>query len=127
MAEAENNHSYKLLLIEDDDVDIMTFQRAIRKAELNHTLSVCKNANEALETVSADSFDCIFLDYQLPGVDGLQLRMKMRDMNVRTPVAVMTSQGDEKIAVQMIKNGAFDYFTKAEIHTDKMAFFHDSK
>ncbi|MFY8109709.1 MAG: response regulator [Bacteroidia bacterium] len=121
MAEAENNHSYKLLLIEDDDVDIMTFQRAIRKAELNHTLSVCKNANEALETVSADSFDCIFLDYQLPGVDGLQLLMKMRDMNVRTPVAVMTSQGDEKIAVQMIKNGAFDYFTKAEINTDKIS------
>ncbi|MFY8021143.1 MAG: response regulator [Bacteroidia bacterium] len=121
MAEAENNSPYKLLLIEDDDVDIMTFQRAIRKADLNHSLSVCKNANEALETVSKESFDCIFLDYQLPGVDGLQLLMKMRDMNVRTPVAVMTSQGDEKIAVQMIKNGAFDYFTKAEINTDKIS------
>ena len=121
MAEADNNNTYKLLLIEDDDVDIMTFQRAIRKADLNHSLSICKNANEALDTVSKESFDCIFLDYQLPGVDGLQLLMKMRDMNVRTPVAVMTSQGDEKIAVQMIKNGAFDYFTKAEINTDKIS------
>lgn len=121
MAEAENINTYKLLLIEDDDVDIMTFQRAIKKADLNHSLTVCKNATEAIDTFTNKSFDCIFLDYQLPGVDGLQLLMKMRDMNVLTPVAVMTSQGDEKIAVQMIKNGAFDYFTKAEINTDKIS------
>ncbi len=97
----ESNASVKLLLIEDDDVDIMTFQRAMRKADLLHTLEVCKNADEALNAVGNDSFDCIFLDYQLPGVDGLQLLMKMREMSVQTPVAVMTSQGDEKIAVKV--------------------------
>lgn len=117
----EPGASLKLLLIEDDDVDIMTFQRAMRKADMQHTLEVCKNADEALNSLAQDSFDCIFLDYQLPGVDGLQLLMKMREMSVQTPVAVMTSQGDEKIAVQMIKNGAFDYFTKAEINTDKIS------
>lgn len=112
---------YKLLLIDDDEVDVMTFQRALRKSELPHHLTICYNADEALSAIENNSFDCIFLDYLLPGIDGLQLLMKMREMAVNTPVAVMTSQGDEKIAVEMIKNGAFDYFTKSEINPDKIS------
>ncbi len=112
---------YKLLLIDDDEVDVMTFQRSLRKSELPHHLTICYNADEALSAIEQNAFDCIFLDYLLPGIDGLQLLMKMRDMAVNTPVAVMTSQGDEKIAVEMIKNGAFDYFTKSEINPDKIS------
>ena len=112
---------YKLLLIDDDEVDVMTFQRSLRKSELPHHLTICYNADEALSAIEHNAFDCIFLDYLLPGIDGLQLLMKMRDMAVNTPVAVMTSQGDEKIAVEMIKNGAFDYFTKSEINPDKIS------
>lgn len=112
---------YKLLLIDDDEVDVMTFQRAIRKTDLKYTLGVCYNANEALKALEQEDFDCIFLDYLLPGIDGLQLLRKLRDASINTPVAVMTSQGDEKIAVEMIKNGAFDYFTKSEISVDKIS------
>lgn len=117
----ESAVSYKLLLIDDDEVDVMTFKRALKKTDLNYTLDVCNDANETLSTVERSTFDCIFLDYQLPGVDGLQLLMKMRMLNVNTPVAVMTSQGDEKIAVEMIKNGAFDYFNKSDINPDKIS------
>lgn len=54
----------------------------------------------------------------LPGVDGLELLKKIRELKVFTPIAVMTSQGDEKLTVQMIKNGAFDYFPEAELSPD---------
>jgi PAS domain S-box-containing protein len=112
---------YKLLLIDDDEVDVMTFQRSLKKSDLKYQLDVCYNAVEALATIEAKTFDCIFLDYLLPGIDGLQLLRKLRDMSINTPVAVMTSQGDEKIAVEMIKNGAFDYFTKNDINPDKIS------
>lgn len=112
---------YNLLLIDDDEVDVMTFQRALKSSELSHKLTVCYNAKEALEKIKKNTYDCIFLDYLLPGIDGLQLLRKLREMTVNTPVAVLTSQGDEKIAVEMIKNGAFDYFAKNEIHPDKIA------
>lgn len=112
---------YKLLLIDDDEVDVMTFQRALKKSDLKYTLSICYNAAETLSTIETNTFDCIFLDYLLPGIDGLQLLRKLRDMSINTPVAVMTSQGDEKIAVEMIKNGAFDYFTKSDINPDKIS------
>lgn len=113
---AENN--YTILLVDDDDVDIMSFERAIKKTGLKYNLHVCKNASETLISITRNQYDCIFLDYLLPGFDGLELLKKIREFNVLTPIAVMTSQGDEKLAVQMIKNGAFDYFPKAEISPD---------
>ncbi|OYU97757.1 MAG: hybrid sensor histidine kinase/response regulator [Bacteroidetes bacterium B1(2017)] len=112
---------YNLLLIDDDEVDVMTFQRSLKKSDIKYSLTVCYNAAETLSTIEKNTFDCIFLDYLLPGIDGLQLLRKLRDMSINTPVAVMTSQGDEKIAVEMIKNGAFDYFTKSDITPDKIS------
>lgn len=115
------SHIYHLLLIDDDEVDVITFQRAIKKSDLPCKVDICYNAAEALNKLENNSYDCVFLDYLLPGIDGLQLLRKLRDMNINAPVAVMTSQGDEKIAVEMIKNGAFDYFTKNEITPDKLS------
>jgi PAS domain S-box-containing protein len=121
MSQETPSIEYKLLLIDDDEVDVMTFQRSLKKSDLKYSLDVCYNATEALASIEAKTFDCIFLDYLLPGIDGLQLLRKLRDMSINTPVAVMTSQGDEKIAVEMIKNGAFDYFTKNDINPDKIS------
>ena len=117
----ENSSGYKILLIDDDEVDVKTFQRTLGKVDMPHQLTIAYNAAEALAAIANQSFDCIFLDYLLPGIDGLQLLVKLREMSISTPVAVMTSQGDEKIAVEMIKNGAFDYFTKSEINPDKIS------
>lgn len=121
MNEGLQQAEFKLLLIDDDEVDVMTFQRALKKSDLKYSLNICYNAVETLSTIETNTFDCIFLDYLLPGIDGLQLLRKLRDMSINTPVAVMTSQGDEKIAVEMIKNGAFDYFTKSDITPDKIS------
>ena len=116
----DSQASYKILLIDDDEVDIMQFERALKKTGLVYNLHICKNAQETLEIIGTEVFDCIFLDYQLPGIDGLQLLKKIRDKDVLTPVAVLTSQGDEKVAVQMIKSGAFDYFAKSDITPDSI-------
>ncbi len=112
------SEKFKLLLVDDDDIDIMSFQRALKKTGLNYELDICKNSIETIEFVKKYKYNCIFLDYLLPGVDGLELLKKIRGLKVFTPIAVMTSQGDEKLAVQMIKSGAFDYFPKAELSPD---------
>ncbi len=112
---------FKLLLVDDNELDVLNFQRNIKKTDLRTKIDICYNATEALNKLANNSYDCIFLDYLLPDIDGLQLLRKLRDMAINTPVSVMTSQGDEKIAVEMIKNGAYDYFTKNEINPDKLS------
>jgi len=110
----------KIFLVDDDDIDAMSFERALLKSGLNFTFTHSTNANDALEQIKTGAFDCVFLDYQLPGIDGLALLKKMREQGVTAPIAVMTSQGDEKIAVEMMKAGAFDYFPKAEVNADNI-------
>lgn len=112
------SENYKILLVDDDDVDIMSFQRTLKKTGLKYQIDICKNATETIDIITKNKYNCIFLDYLLPGVDGLELLKKIRELKVFTPIAVMTSQGDEKLAVQMIKNGAFDYFPKVELSPD---------
>jgi PAS domain S-box-containing protein len=110
----------RIFLVDDDDIDAMSFERTLKKSGINYSLTICKDAAEGLQQILLDEYDCVFLDYQLPGVDGLTLLKRMREQGVTTPIAVMTSQGDEKIAVEMMKAGAFDYFPKAELNAESI-------
>lgn len=121
MTHKNTSQVFKLLLIDDNELDVLNFQKNIKKSDLSTKIDVCYSASEALNQLTKNSYDCIFLDYLLPDIDGLNLLMKLRDMSISTPVSVMTSQGDEKIAVEMIRNGAFDYFTKNEINPDNLS------
>lgn len=112
--------STKILLVEDDDIDILAFNRAIKKGQLDYEVTVSQDANEVIELAQKEYFTCIFLDYLLPGNDGLSVLKKIRDKGVTVPVVVVTSQGNEKIAVEMMKNGALDYIAKEEITTERI-------
>lgn len=109
-----------ILLIDDDEVDRLTVQRLLSKSSLNYVLKSLEDAESALLHLAETSafYDCILLDYLLPGTDGLALLKKFKEHNILTPVAILTSQGDERIAVEMIKNGAFDYFAKSSLNPE---------
>ena len=69
----------KLFLVDDDEIDAISFERALKKSGINYSLKHCKNASEALEEIVKDDYHCVFLDYQLPGVDGLVLLKRMKE------------------------------------------------
>lgn len=110
----------RIFLVEDDEIDIMAFERALRKTGLETEIELAREAREALIKIAEKRFDCIFLDYQLPGTDGLKLLKELREKGVSSPIAVLTSQGDEKVAVEMMKSGAFDYFPKSEVTPEQL-------
>ncbi|GLU50615.1 response regulator [Dyadobacter frigoris] len=110
-----------LLLVEDDDIDAMEFKRAIRKCNVEiQEMRICKYAEEAILTLESWIPTCIFIDYQLPKTNGLELLKKIKKIAPKLPVIVLTSQGDERIAVEMMKAGAMEYFPKAEINAEKL-------
>lgn len=113
-------NTIRILLVDDDEIDAMSFDRSLRKSGVDAVLTTAIHAEDALNKIQAMEFDCIFLDYQLPGTDGLALLKQFKELKVSAPIAVMTSQGDEKIAVEMMKAGAFDYFPKAEVNPENL-------
>lgn len=100
----------------------MAFERALKRTDYDEVLlTKAVSAAEAFQLLTRHDFDGIFLDYQLPGEDGLELLHRIRKDEVSVPVAVVTSQGDEKIAVEMMMAGALDYFPKEEVTPEKLS------
>ena len=105
----------QVLVIDDDDVDRASLKRSMKKADLNFSLTECMDGDEAMRLLKETKYDCVFLDYLLPGIDGLTLLRKIRSSGIKVPVIIITSQGDEKVAVEMMKAGASDYVVKDQI------------
>ncbi|MEG3876524.1 response regulator [Microcoleus sp. herbarium7] len=66
-------------------------------------------------------FDCVFLDYGLPDGDGLTLVQDVRRSGLKVPLIVLTGQGDEQIAVELMKAGASDYITKGKMSPESLS------
>ncbi|SEJ43318.1 PAS domain S-box-containing protein [Dyadobacter sp. SG02] len=110
-----------ILLVEDDDIDAMKLSRAISRAQVEiGEVRVCKYAEEALQMLDIWTPGCIFLDYQLPKTNGLELLKAVKKRAPHLPVIVLTSHGDERLAVEMMKAGALDYFPKSEVTPEKL-------
>ena len=66
-------------------------------------------------------FDCVFLDYGLPDGDGLTLVRNVRQAGIKVPLIVLTGQGDEEIAVELMKAGASDYIAKNKLSPESLS------
>src|SRR5687768_6576693 len=104
-----SDNSIKVLCVEDDELDRMIIKRAVHSSGMKIDLSFAEDIESGKEQTSSTEYDCIFLDYNLPGGSGLELLKYIRKNNNQSPVIIVTSQGDEKIAVEAMKNGASDY------------------
>lgn len=110
--------NFKILLIEDDEIDIMAFQRLLKKSSIDYEFFSAGDAKSSLDLLQNEKVNFIFLDYQLPGSDGLSLLKEIKTLYPELIITVLTSQGDEKLAVEMMKAGAFDYYVKSELSVD---------
>ena len=113
--------SIKVLCVEDDELDRMIIKRAVKSSGMNIDLSFAEDIDSGREQTSSTEYDCIFLDYNLPGGSGLELLKFIRANNNQSPVIIVTSQGDEKIAVEAMKNGASDYIPKNLLSAEGLA------
>lgn len=110
----------ELLLVANNEHDRSAFEQALSKTGLLYTLDIAEDAEKGIAMALDKAYHGIFLDYLQPGVDGLSLLNQFQEKGITASVAVLTSQGDEKIAVELMKAGAFDYFPKSEVNADKI-------
>lgn len=111
----------KVLVVDDDEVDRMAVQRALSRADVQLELFEATNCAQAIQILKSLPMDCVFLDYRLPDQDGLALIRLIRSLEILSPLVVLTGQGDEQIAVDMMKAGATDYLSKSKISPGRLA------
>lgn len=110
----------KLLIIEDSPSDQFLYQRFLKKIfDESASYICCETATEAINYLAKHTVDCILLDYQLPDMTGIDCLKKIATTSAKsTPVILLTGQGSEKIAVEVLKLGVFDYLIKNEINAE---------
>lgn len=101
-----------LLIIDDDEVDRMTIQRSLAKANIPANIDMAEKGLLGLAMLKDKQYDCLFIDYVLPDINGVALLKEIRAQGITTPIVMVTSHGDERVAIEAIRNGASDYISK---------------
>ncbi|HEY3788968.1 MAG TPA: sigma-54 dependent transcriptional regulator [Urbifossiella sp.] len=99
-----------LLIVDDEPAIQHAFQRAFRGEEI--ALRTAATAAEALAIVQQDRPDVVVLDVHLPDASGLTTFHRIREIDARIPVVLITGHGTTQLAIEAIKEGAYEYLLK---------------
>src|SRR5512139_342454 len=97
-----------VLLIEDDAVDQVAFKRFLDAEHRELSYRVAGSVSEAKKILETEAFDVVVTDYLL----GDGTAFDVLELNLESPVIIITGAGSEEVAVQAMKAGAQDYLIK---------------
>lgn len=108
-----------VLIIDDNEADRMLFGELIdqRSSYGKGELLSASSCEEALLFLDNYRPSCFLIDYRMPKVSGLEFikTIRKQEANKHIPIIMMTGEGDEKLAVEIMKSGAQDYLIKGDI------------
>jgi len=102
--------SYKLLIVEDDNT--MRFALTELFSQRGYEVVEAADAETGLHILSEQEIDLVIMDIKLPGISGLDALSRIHEIDVSIPVILITAYGDKKKALEALRKGAYDYFTK---------------
>ena len=99
------------VLVVDDEQSV---QKAISFVLKHENINCCcaPNCKLAFDFLQAQTFDVILLDIMMPEQDGFSFLKELREMNVMTPVILLSGREEDAVQVQGLGLGADDYMTK---------------
>lgn len=100
----------KILIVDDEHVNADIIKETLE--DVNYQVKLAFDANQAQASIEQFEFDMVLMDIWMPGLDGLSLLKQWRKSGINTPVVIMSGHGDIQTAVDAMKLGAIDYFTK---------------
>ena len=100
----------KLLLVDDDEMIRKSVGAFLRK--MGHEVVCAANGREGLERFEQEGADIVISDIMMPDVDGLDFLRSLKQRGSDVEVILVTGHGDVETAVEALREGAFDFFTK---------------
>ncbi|MEN8225282.1 MAG: sigma-54 dependent transcriptional regulator [Bacteroidota bacterium] len=104
--------SLKVFIVEDDKLygDLLRYHLSLNP---DNEVFLFNSGQSCLDNLYLNP-DFISLDYSLPDMSGLEILQKIREYNPKLPVVIVSGQEDIETAVNLLKEGAYDYFVKEE-------------
>ncbi len=79
---------------------------------MGHEVTVCPDGLTAVAALERNTYDCLLVDLDMPGIGGIDVIGKAKDMSPDTDAIVMTGKSSLETAVAALRHGVFDYITK---------------
>jgi serine/threonine protein kinase/DNA-binding response OmpR family regulator len=99
------------VLVVEDNVDLTNVVRSLLEFE-NHSVDIFHTGTEGLVSILANPYDLVILDWDLPGVSGLEILKQFRQRGARTPVIMLTGRSTVEDMEAGLDEGADDYLAK---------------
>lgn len=101
----------KHIFIIDDDMDMCQLLSNFLKRK-GFTASSASSGKKGLEAVKENNYDLVLCDFRLGDMDGKEVLQQIKAIHPQMPVVILTGYSDVKMAVEVMRLGAFDYITK---------------
>ncbi|NMC75005.1 MAG: sigma-54-dependent Fis family transcriptional regulator [Geobacteraceae bacterium] len=100
----------RILVADDEESMRWVLSKALKRK--GFTVDLARDGDEALEMIQTAHYDLAILDIKMPGLSGLDLLERAREVKNDLLVVIMTAEASMKNAVEAMKRGAYDYITK---------------
>lgn len=101
-----------LLIVDDDPSLLHALSRTIALRLQEAIVDVAHSADEALRKVSNHPYDAVVSDIRMPGMSGIELLERLRNIRPEMPVLLITGHGEHDLAIKALRGGAYDYIQK---------------
>jgi DNA-binding NtrC family response regulator len=99
-----------ILIVDDEPLNLDLLEQEL--ADLGYAVETADGGKAALEKLAAKPADLVLLDYQMPGMNGIETLSHIKRKDPGLPVIMITAYGTIERAVEAIKSGADDFVTK---------------
>jgi two-component system nitrogen regulation response regulator GlnG len=101
---------HRVLVADDEESMRWVLSKALKKK--GFSVDLARDGREALALLQETPYDLALLDIKMPGISGLDLLDRLRELKSETLTVIMTAEASMKNAVEAMKRGAYDYITK---------------
>ncbi|MBU1107838.1 MAG: sigma-54 dependent transcriptional regulator [Candidatus Riflebacteria bacterium] len=102
--------SHNILIVDDEKSILFSLKAALSKE--GYQVKSAENPSEALKFFEPGAFQVIISDYNMPGMSGMEFLKQVKQIDPEAVFILMTAYGSEKLAIEAMKQGAYDYFSK---------------
>ncbi len=99
------------ILFADDEAPLQELM-SHELPRMGHEVTVCPDGMTASAALEMNSYDCLIVDLDMPGMSGIEVIARARELSPDTDAVVLTGKSSLETAVAALRHGAFDYLTK---------------
>src|SRR6266481_7099046 len=101
-----------VLIVDDDPALLQALPQTLHLRIPGIKVDTCDSALEALKQIQEHDYDAIVSDIKMPGMDGLALLTKIKELRPETPTLLITGHADQALITQALRIGAYDFIEK---------------